>query len=138
MLRVSYDTTITERRNPNLPSKPLLDFLTRLKTIPNQKIIMSKRKENQETRSALGITVDDFYQFIRDIKPFEYRSGPEPSVNPKFPGDVWIFKKLFRTATNQNVLLYIKISLDKNNPDAYLIVISFHPNEEYKFKKDDE
>ena len=54
-----------------------------------------------------GLLTSDIWPTIRELRPDEYRSGPEPDDDPtRPPGDVWVFMPVLRGAR-----LYVKLKL---------------------------
>lgn len=67
------------------------DIIKFIKECENIHIV--NRRKNAETRRLLGITVDDQEQIIRSITSRDYISGPEFDDDPKYPGEIYIFKR---------------------------------------------
>ncbi|KRQ86040.1 hypothetical protein ABG79_02172 [Caloramator mitchellensis] len=62
---------------------------------------------------------EDVKRIILGLRPQDYIKGPEKDHNPKYEGDIWVFKN----TTYLDKQIYIKI---RYNPPEEVVCISFH------------
>lgn len=103
--------------------KNVLDFLTRLKIISKENIFFIPRTKNQQALIDLGITKEYRLKLIYDLAVDDYISGPEEDHDSDFPGEIWVFGKIF-----DKTEIYIKLKIISNGKDK-AVCLSFHPAE---------
>lgn len=101
----------------------LSDFFTKLDVFD---IIFEDRVKNEQALFELDIIASQRKFFIKNIKPENYISGPNPDTNDTTRPDYWEFGIKIK---NHDV--YIKINIGKQNRPV--ICISFHIAE-YRLK----
>lgn len=111
-------------------------FLIRLKPLLAARKLAWKPRNRRKTMEFMldeGLSEEDAYEIIEDLRPEHYAKGPEPD-NDGSPGDVMVFHQPYtrQAPAGDMILLYIKLKIwTDTNGDAG-IVMSFHDEGNYE------
>lgn len=79
--------------------------------------------ETKQTLNLLAYSVRAMLQEIKELEPTHWIKGPVKDHSSKYPGDVWVFKKVI-----EGYLIYIKLKIREVGGRKELFVMSFHPD----------
>lgn len=80
----------------------------------------TQNPKTKSTLNTLGYNVKVMLQEIKELKFQNYHGGPYHDRDSKYPGDVWIFKKIINSYS-----IYIKLKIRVTSKEE-LFVMSFH------------
>jgi hypothetical protein len=107
-------------------------FLMRLKPLLAARKLAWKPRNRRKTREfmlAEGLSEEDAYEIIANLKPEYYAKGPEPD-DDESPGAVMVFYQPYtrQAPPGDEILLYIKLKIwaDPDTGEDAGIVMSFH------------
>ena len=111
-------------------------FLLRLKPLLAARKLAWKPRNRRETMEFMlneGLSEEDAYAIIAELKPEHLAKGPESDEDGS-PGDVMVFYHPYtrQAPSGDKILLYIKLKIwTDTNGDAG-IVMSFHDEGNYE------
>ena len=86
---------------------------------------LSNRKKNKDTLNLLQYSIPAMLQEIKELIGGDLYKGPVPDSDSKYPGDVWVFKKVIK-----GYPIYIKLkNKDFGDDGRLLLIMSFHIDE---------
>lgn len=121
---VSNDTELcVDYESLDIDHLSLKQLLTLLKSTDENNIQIVQRLKNLDFIEKYQFTEAFLKKQIKSLNQNDYYDGPLPDLNHNRQHPVWIFKKYV-----QSIYCYIKIKVI--NHGRFVIVISFHENEE--------
>ncbi len=104
------------------PREEIRDFLEHAKDlVQSRRRLLLQRRRTMDTLARLGMTHGGLWNEILNLTVSDYVSGPEMDHHRRFPGPIWIFGLRIRRDD-----LYIKMKLDRYDPEGLLVCLSFH------------
>jgi hypothetical protein len=111
-------------------------FLLRLKPLLAARKLAWKPRNRRKTREFMldeGLSEEDAYEIIADLRPEHYAKGPERDDDGS-DGDVMVFYHPYtrQAPPRDEILLYIKLKIWTDTDGDAGIVMSFHNEGNYE------